>query len=120
GRVFDGINGPTAFRVNRNAGAESTIEGLMSMIALADIPLALDYLHLTPAGGNQYVIVEAENGDRINGTPQYASVTWTGEGYVSGGRYVGLGEGQRMRVAFELPPEAAEDDYYVYVAHRLQ
>lgn len=120
GRVFDGINGPTAFRVNRNSGAESTIEGLMSMIALSDIPQALDYLQLTPVGGNQYVIVEAENGDRVNGTPQYASVTWTGEGYVSGGRYVGLGEGQRMRVAFELPPEAADEDYYVYVAHRLQ
>lgn len=120
GRVFDGINGPTAFRVNRNSGAESTIEGLMSMIALADIPLALDYLHVTPAGGNRYVIVEAEAGERVVGTPQYASVTWTGEGYISGGRYVGLGEGQRMRVSFELPGDATDEDYYVYIAHLLQ
>ena len=120
GRVFDGINGPTAFRVNGNSGAESTIEGLMSMIALADIPQALDYLHVTPAGGNSYAIVQAEAGERVNGTPQYASVTWTGEGYISGGRYVGLGEGQRMRVGFELTPEQAEDDYLVYVAHLRQ
>jgi len=120
GRVFDGINGPTSFRVNRNSGAESTIEGLMSMIALADIPQALDYLDLTPTDGNGYFIAQAENGERINGTPQYASVTWTGEGYISGGRYVGLGEGQRMRVGFELTPEQAEDDYLVYVAHLRQ
>ncbi len=120
GRVFDGINGPTSFRVNRNSGAESTIEGLMSMIALAEIPQALDYLYVTPAGGNRYLIVQAEDGERVNGTPIYASVTWTGEGYVSGGRYVGLGEGQRMRASFELTPEEAEDDYLVYVAHQLQ
>lgn len=35
GRTFDGINGPVAWRVNRNAGAESTIEGLMSISTLA-------------------------------------------------------------------------------------
>jgi hypothetical protein len=120
GRVFDGINGPTAFRVNRNAGAESTIEGLMSMIAVADVPEALDYLHVVPAGGSRYFIVQAEEGERVNGTPTYYSVDWTGEGYVSAGRYVGLGEGQRMRVAFEVRPEQVEDDYWVYVAHVRQ
>lgn len=120
GRVFDGINGPTSFRVNRNSGAESTIEGLMSLIALADIPEALDYLRVTPRGGNQYFIVQAEVGERVVGTPTYFSVNWTGEGYVSGGRYVGLGEGQRMRVGFELTPEQAEEDYLVYVAHMRQ
>ena len=120
GRVFDGINGPTAFRVNRNSGAESTIEGLMSLIALADMPQAVDYLRVTPAGGNGYLIVQAEAGERVNGTPQYASVTWTGEGYISGGRYVGLGEGQRMRATFTLTPEQADDDYLVYVAHLRQ
>jgi hypothetical protein len=117
GRVYDGINGPTAFRVNRNSGAESTIEGLMSMIALAGVPEALDYLYVTQAGGNRYFILQAEDGERVNGTPVYYSVNWTGEGYVSGGRYVGIGEGQRMRMAFELTPEEAEEDYLVYVAH---
>lgn len=120
GRVFDGINGPTEFRVNRNSGAESTIEGLMSMIAVADVPEALDYLHVTPSGGNRYFIVQAEEGERVNGTPTYFSVDWTGEGYVSAGRYVGVGEGQRMRATFELTPEQADDDYLVYVAHMRQ
>jgi hypothetical protein len=120
GRVYDGINGPTDFRVNRNSGAESTIEGLMSMIAVVAVPEALDYLHVTPIDGNRYFTVQAEEGERVNGTPTYFSVNWTGEGYVSGGRYVGLGEGQRMRVAFELTPEQAQEDYLVYVAHMRQ
>ncbi len=120
GRVLDGINGPTMFRVNRNAGAESTIEGLMSMIAVADVPEALEYAYVTPAGGNRYFIVQAETGERVVGTPTYFTADWTGEGYVSGGRYVGLGEGQRMRAAFELSAEQAAEDYLVYVAHMRQ
>ncbi len=117
GRVYDGINGPVSWRVNRNAGAESTIEGLMSMIAIADMPLAVDYLRVTPAGGNMYQILEAEDGQRVVGTPVYYTGDWTGEGYISGGRYVGLGEGQRMRLAFNVEQE---DDYLVYVAQLRQ
>ncbi|MFN8376113.1 MAG: sugar-binding protein [Anaerolineae bacterium] len=117
GRVFDGINGPVAWRVNRNAGAESTIEGLMSMIAIADMPLALAYVHVTPAGGNGYQIVQAEDGQRVVGTPVYYTGDWTGEGYISGGRYIGLGEGQRMRIAFAVPED---DDYLVYAAQLRQ
>lgn len=117
GRVFDGINGPVSWRVNRNSGAESTIEGLMSMIAIADIPEALDLLHVTPLESTPYLILEAEDGDRVVGTPVYYSGNWTGEGYVSAGRYVGIGEGQRMRLEFEIEQE---DDYLLYVAHVRQ
>lgn len=120
GRTLDGINGPVAWRVNRNSGAESTIEGLMSLIALADIPQAVDLLHVSPAGGNSWRILEAEDGQRVIGTPTYFSVNWTGEGYVSAGRYVGIGEGQRMRLVFDLSPEQAEDEYLVYIAHLRQ
>ena len=31
GRGYDGLMGPSEFRVNRNAGAESTIEALMAL-----------------------------------------------------------------------------------------
>ncbi len=34
GRCFDGIDGPTIWRVNRNAGAELTIEALMALLAV--------------------------------------------------------------------------------------
>lgn len=120
GRVFDGINGPVSFRVNRNSGAESTIEGLMSLIAIADLDPALEMLPVQTLESNRYFILEAENGERVVGTPVYTSATWTGEGYVSAGRYVGLGEGQRMRLQFELTPEQAALDYLVYVAHLHQ
>jgi hypothetical protein len=120
GRVFDGINGPVSYRVNRNSGGESTIEGLMSMIAVADVPEALALLKVTEIEGNGYFIIEAEAGERVVGTPTYFSGNWTGEGYISAGRYIGLGEGQRMRAQFELTPEQATEDYLVYVAHVRQ
>ncbi len=113
GLVYDGINGPVSWRVNQNSGAESTIEGLMSLIAIADIPQAVDLLHVKPIGGNSWQILEAEEGQRVIGTPVYFSEDWTGEGNVSGGRYVGLGEGQRMQIKFEVDQP---DDYLLYVA----
>ncbi len=117
GRVYDGIQGPVSWRVNRNSGAESTIEGLMSMIAVADVPAATDLLYVTTAESSRYLILEAENGQRVNGTPTYYSGDWTGEGHISAGRYVGIGEGQRMRLVFEVEQE---DDYLLYVAHMHQ
>lgn len=119
GRVFDGLNGPAVWRLNRNSGAESTIEGLMSMIALAEIPLAQDYLHVEPQPFTSYRVLQAEDGDRVVGTPTYYSGNWTGEGYISAGRYVGIGEGQRMRLQFEIKPEDA-GEYLLYVAHLRQ
>ncbi len=117
GRVFDGINGPVAFRVNRNSGAESTIEGLLSLIAIADMPQAVELLEAKSVGGNGWQVLQAETGERVIGTPTYYTGDWTGEGYISAGRYVGLGEGQRMRLSFEV---TQEDDYLLYVAHMRQ
>jgi len=117
GRVFDGINGPVAWRVNRNSGAESTIEGLMSLIAVAGEPLAVEMLRAQPVSGTSYRLLEAEDGQRVIGTPVYYTASWTGEGYVSAGRYVGLGEGQRMRLQFDID-EAG--DYLLYAAHLHQ
>ena len=48
GRAFDGIDGPTAYRVNRNAGAESTIEALYTLLLIGDDPIATEYLRVTP------------------------------------------------------------------------
>ncbi|MBN2472015.1 MAG: hypothetical protein JXN59_14940 [Anaerolineae bacterium] len=117
GRVYDGINGPVSWRVNRNAGAESTIEGLMSMLVVTDIPEATDLLYVRPISGNTYRILQAEDGQRVVGTPAYYSLDWTGEGYVSAGRYIGISPDQRMRLQFDV--EQA-DDYLLYVAHVRQ
>lgn len=44
GRTFDGIDGPSAGAVNRNAGAESTIEALLALQRLTNDPEAARYL----------------------------------------------------------------------------
>lgn len=44
GRGYDGMNGANEFRVNRNAGAESTIEALLALLAVADDPVVSRYL----------------------------------------------------------------------------
>ncbi|HJU68396.1 MAG TPA: sugar ABC transporter substrate-binding protein [Gemmatimonadaceae bacterium] len=44
GRTFDGIDGPSPVQVNRNAGAESTIEALLALQRVAGSPEAMEYL----------------------------------------------------------------------------
>lgn len=50
GRTFDGIDGPTPLRVNRNAGAESTVEALLALQRVTSDPVAAHYLHYRPVG----------------------------------------------------------------------
>ena len=50
GRTFDGIDGPTPVRVNRNAGAESTIEALLALQRVTGNPEAARYLNYRPLG----------------------------------------------------------------------
>ncbi len=117
GRVFDGIEGPVAWRVNQNAGAESTIEGLLSMLAVTDVPAASLYLHAKAVSGVTYRVLEAEEGKRIKGQPVYYPATWVGSSFISRGRYVGLGQGDHMELSFDIPQDGL---YWVYVAHLRQ
>ncbi len=50
GRTFDGLRGPTAEEVNRNSGAESTIEALLALGAVAAHPEAAVYVGYRPVG----------------------------------------------------------------------
>lgn len=50
GRTFDGIDGPSAQKVNRNSGAESTIESLLALQSVTREPDASEYLHFRPVG----------------------------------------------------------------------
>jgi len=50
GRTFDGIDGPAPLRVNRNAGAESTIEALLALQRVASIPDAAEYINYRAVG----------------------------------------------------------------------
>jgi multiple sugar transport system substrate-binding protein len=50
GRTFDGIDGPTPLKMNRNAGAESTVEALLALQRVTSNPVAAEYLHYRPVG----------------------------------------------------------------------
>lgn len=50
GRTFDGIDGPSPVKLNRNAGAESNIEALLALQAVNTSPEASRYLGYAPAG----------------------------------------------------------------------
>ena len=110
GVTFDGIN--TNGEVNQNSGAESTIHGLLSMLAL-DAEPALRRQALEAGRRTQvtWQLVEAESGALAGGatvvTPPDA---YTGESQWSGGAYVELGAGARTTVRVTLP---ARDRYLV-------
>src|SRR5215207_8081032 len=103
GRTFDGINPDRT--VNRNSGAESTIHGLLSMLALDAHPAVAARARV--AGRQAQVtwrLVEAEAGtlagDAEVVTPASA---WTGESAWSGGAYVRLGPGGSVTAGIDLP-----------------
>ncbi|MEV4510270.1 hypothetical protein AB0K00_15050 [Dactylosporangium sp. NPDC049525] len=97
GVTFDGVSADGT--VNRNAGAESTIHGLLSMQALDANP---DVAAVARAGGpvlrrDGQRVVEAESGT-LSGpaTVVAADPAWTGESQWSGAAYVQLAAGARL------------------------
>jgi hypothetical protein len=103
GRTFDGISPERT--VNRNSGAESTIHGLLSMLALDARPDVAARARL--AGRRAQVtwqLMEAEAGQLVGAasvvTPASA---WTGESAWSGGSYVQLGPGGQVTSTATLP-----------------
>jgi hypothetical protein len=97
GVTFDGVSRDGV--LNRNSGAESTIHGLLTMLALADEPellgLARSSAGIVHRDGTR--IVEAESGTLSGGarvvTPESP---WTGESQWSGDRYVSISDGGGM------------------------
>ena len=103
GRTFDGINPDRT--VNRNSGAESTIHGLLSMLALDAHPAVAARARV--AGRQAQVtwqLVEAEAGT-LTGAAEVVTPAsaWTGESGWSGGAYVRLGPGGRVASTVDLP-----------------
>ncbi len=85
GRTFDGVARDGT--INRNSGAESTIHGLLSMLALDAAPdVAAQAHHALPLERTTWRLVEAE--DVGTGTVIRPPDAWTGESAWSGGAYV--------------------------------
>lgn len=114
GRGYDGIDGPSPFRVNRNAGAESTIEALLALMQVDRDPVASRYLTVRAAESPSLVLAEAEDGREVAGTPAYGRREWTGEARFSNGRYYALKPGDAISLTVHIPTDG---DYLVYASH---
>ena len=102
GRTFDGLE--TDGRINPNSGAESTIHGLLSMLALdahPDVKAAAYGETRTLQRGWQ--LVEAEAGTLTGGEVITPESAWNGEGSWSGGAYVTLSPGGHLSLEVTLP-----------------
>ncbi|GIF20168.1 hypothetical protein BJ973_001925 [Actinoplanes tereljensis] len=101
GRTVDGISGDGT--VNRNAGAESTIHGLLSMLALDAHPGVASIArqgHILDRAGT--TTLEAEQAVLTGGaTVVTPASAWTGESAYSNGAYVRMPAGAAVR--WQLP-----------------
>lgn len=110
GRTFDGISGDGV--INMNSGAESTIHGLLSMLALDARPDLAAAAQATPEAHERdgIQVIEAESAT-LDGraTIVRPESAWTGESLWSGGAYVGSDDGGS--ISFDLP--AHQQDRWV-------
>lgn len=88
GRTYDGISGDGV--INRNSGAESTIHGQLSMLALDANP-GLVRLSAGPLTRTGLQVVEGESA--VGGQVVTPPSAWTGESQWSNGSYVSLSSG---------------------------
>lgn len=117
GYGFDGINGANAHMVNRNAGAESTIEALMALQPLVQDQVAAKYLELKETARAYATTVEVEQANPVAGAPEYKRRDWTGEASFSGGRFYALKPGDGVQL--DLPVEQ-DGEYFLYLSHARQ
>jgi hypothetical protein len=84
GRTYDGVSGDGV--VNRNSGAESTIHGLLSMLALDADPVLARVARDASAVRHREstVLVEAESATLSGGEVVTPESAWTGESLWSG------------------------------------
>jgi hypothetical protein len=94
GRMYDGVSGDGV--VNRNSGAESTIHGQLSMLALDANPDVLRLIGHPTYDGLQ--VVEAESA--VGGEVVTPASAWTGESQWSNGAYLSLS----ASASWTLPP----------------
>ncbi|MDQ6670380.1 MAG: hypothetical protein M3069_06455 [Chloroflexota bacterium] len=117
GVVYDGINADGS--VNHNSGAESTIEGLLAIMSVANDPVARTYLSYDRvAAQTSYQKVEAESGV-LTGSARVVkpASAWTGEAQWSNAAYVDMLPGGQV----SLPVNATTSGQYaVYLVFDKQ
>lgn len=115
GVTFDGV-APDG-TVNRNSGAESTIHGLLSMLALDAHPrvraIATSVTGTVSRDGLR--MVEAETASATTGTVVTPASPWTGESQYSGGKYLALRAGQRATLSVGAEGQRRELEPVVFL-----
>ncbi len=102
GRTFDGLE--TDGRINTNSGAESTIHGLLSMLALDAHPVVkADSYDAARESLETWQLVEAESGTLSGGEVITPESAWNGEANWSGGAYVTFSSGAELSLEVTLP-----------------
>jgi hypothetical protein len=92
GVTFDGVQADGT--VNRNSGAESTIHGLLSMLALDAHPAVAKRAQSVATVASQSGLSVVEGESATGGTVVTPESSWTGESSWSGGSYLSLAAGQ--------------------------
>ncbi len=107
GVTFDGVAGDGT--INHNSGAESTIHGLLSMLALDGAPdVAAQARIAQPAARHTWSVLEAESATLGGGaTVVTPASAWTGESAWSGD-YVSLPRGASATFAAQAEPGLVE------------
>lgn len=102
GRTFDGLESDG--RINQNAGAESTIHGLLSMLALDAHPVVRQQARsLERVHHDAWALLEAEAGTVAgDATVQTPESAWNGEALWSGGGYLTLSPGASVTLGATL------------------
>ena len=105
GRTIDGISGDGS--INTNSGAESTIHGLLTMLALdanPDVAEAAQVATITARVGTTTVQAEDAN---TTGAARVVTMTdrWTGESLFGGTGYLALGDGATASLPVPGAPE---------------
>ncbi|HAI87829.1 MAG TPA: hypothetical protein DCL63_12650 [Firmicutes bacterium] len=121
GRGWDGIDPPGPERgigVSFNAGAESTIEAVTTLVELAGVPKACEYMNLATRARYPFRVVEAESFDKpASGRPRKMWASWTGEGIPSGEFYVTARSGDSFKLSFSIPED---DEFIPYIVYERQ
>jgi len=100
GRTYDGVSGDGV--INRNSGAESTIHGQLSMLAL-DAHRDVALLSGTPSyDGLQIIEAESASGGTVVTPPS----AWTGESQWSNGAYLAVDGTTDGTATWTVPPSA--------------
>ncbi|MER3445278.1 MAG: hypothetical protein C4333_14625, partial [Meiothermus sp.] len=106
GRVYDGLE---RRNLNRNAGAESTVSGLLALLGAQKFPPAQDALGWGLLERRADQVLEAEAGTDFGAPPETRTLD-----RASGGRVALLSEGTALSLPFAGPP----GDYLIHLVAR--